>query len=250
MLGPLEARPLPIPHDCLDGFPGAYWRRPQAYLDPAVRGALSTFTNIGDVETGLASQSIAPVVVGAPCNSQAPYPPPFQTRVGRLFNLDHDVVVILAPLSTAGPGCSGNPNLALYVQDPHNPANNSQRSITGRHRGADRAGRREDAAWPDRAALRESTGPGHGRADAILNAGCVNRSAMIAELWTIIAASEETTLEQRARCRLAAVCAADNARDAMELMYRHGGSTSFERRLAECWRDLHVVGATVTLAPE
>jgi len=32
---------------------------------------------------------------------------------------------------------------------------------------------------------------------------------------------------------------------------RHGGSTSFKResRLAECWRDLHVVGQTVTLAP-
>jgi hypothetical protein len=32
----------------------------------------------------------------------------------------------------------------------------------------------------------------------------------------------------------------------------HGGSTSFQRasRLAECWRDLHVVGQTVTIAPE
>src|SRR2546422_559595 len=64
--------------------------------------------------------------------------------------------------------------------------------------------------------------------------------------------SQEPTLEQRARCRLAAVYAADNARAAMDLMYRHGGSTSFQRasRLAECWRDLHVVGQTVTIAPE
>jgi indole-3-acetate monooxygenase len=91
-----------------------------------------------------------------------------------------------------------------------------------------------------------------GRADAILNAGRVYRSATIAELWDIVAAGEETTLEQRARCRLAAVYAADSAREAMDLMYRHGGSTSFEResRLAECWRDLHVVGQTVTIAPE
>ena len=91
-----------------------------------------------------------------------------------------------------------------------------------------------------------------GRADAILNAGRVYRSATIAELWNIVAAGEETTLEQRARCRLAAVYAADSAREAMDLMYRHGGSTSFEResRLAECWRDLHVVGQTVTIAPE
>jgi indole-3-acetate monooxygenase len=91
-----------------------------------------------------------------------------------------------------------------------------------------------------------------GRADAILNAGRIYRNAMIAELWATIAAGKETTLEQRARCRLASVYAADNARQAMDLMYRHGGSTSFAResRLAECWRDLHVVGQTVTIAPE
>ena len=91
-----------------------------------------------------------------------------------------------------------------------------------------------------------------GRADAILNAGRVYRSAMIAELWNTIAAGKETTLEQRARCRLASTYAADSAREAMDLVYRHGGSTSFKRdsRLAECWRDLHVVGQTVTVAPE
>jgi alkylation response protein AidB-like acyl-CoA dehydrogenase len=91
-----------------------------------------------------------------------------------------------------------------------------------------------------------------GRADAILNAGRSYRSAMIAELWATVAAGTETTLEQRARCRLAGVFAAESAREAMDLMYHHGGSTSFQRdsRLAECWRDLHVVGQTVTLAPE
>jgi hypothetical protein len=33
---------------------------------------------------------------------------------------------------------------------------------------------------------------------------------------------------------------------------RLGGSTSFklESRLAECWRDLHVVSQTVTISPE
>ncbi|MEA2738004.1 MAG: indole-3-acetate monooxygenase [Acetobacteraceae bacterium] len=91
-----------------------------------------------------------------------------------------------------------------------------------------------------------------GRADAVLNAGRVYRSAMIAELWNTVAAGGETTLEQRARCRLASTYAADSAREAMDLVYRHGGSTSFKResRLAECWRDLHVVGQTVTIAPE
>jgi len=91
-----------------------------------------------------------------------------------------------------------------------------------------------------------------GRADAILDAGRAYRSAMIAELWNTVAAGADTTLEQRARCRLAAVHAADSAREAMDLMYRHGGSTSYKResRLAECWRDLHVVGQAVTLLPE
>jgi hypothetical protein len=89
-------------------------------------------------------------------------------------------------------------------------------------------------------------------ADAILNAGRIYRSAMIGELWNTVVAGNNTTLEQRARCRLAAVYAADSARQAMDLVYRHGGSTSFKResRLAECWRDLHVVGQTVTIAPE
>jgi alkylation response protein AidB-like acyl-CoA dehydrogenase len=91
-----------------------------------------------------------------------------------------------------------------------------------------------------------------GRADAILNAGRAYRGAMITELWNTIASGQETTLEQRARCRLASSYAADCARQAMDLMYRHGGSTSFKResRLAECWRDLQTVGQTVTIAPE
>jgi alkylation response protein AidB-like acyl-CoA dehydrogenase len=91
-----------------------------------------------------------------------------------------------------------------------------------------------------------------GRADAILNAGRAYRTATITELWNAIAAGEDTTLEQRARCRLAAVHAADSAREAMNLVYRQGGSTSYRResRLAECWRDLHVVGQAVTLMPE
>jgi SAM-dependent methyltransferase len=53
-LGPVELRPLPIPHDCVDGFLGAYWRRPHAYLDAAVRAAISTFSKVADVEPGLA----------------------------------------------------------------------------------------------------------------------------------------------------------------------------------------------------
>jgi SAM-dependent methyltransferase len=52
-LGTIEVRPLPVPYDCTDGFLGAYWRRPHAYLDPGIRSAISTFAKISDVESGL-----------------------------------------------------------------------------------------------------------------------------------------------------------------------------------------------------
>ena len=42
-LGGARVEPVPIPHDCSDGFLGAYWRRPERYLDPAVRPGISTF---------------------------------------------------------------------------------------------------------------------------------------------------------------------------------------------------------------
>ncbi len=37
-----------IPHDCADGFLCAYWRRPAAYLDPAVRAGISYFAQLGN----------------------------------------------------------------------------------------------------------------------------------------------------------------------------------------------------------
>jgi len=43
---------VPVPRDCLDGFLGAYWARPEAYLDPAVRAGISSFARPGN-ETGL-----------------------------------------------------------------------------------------------------------------------------------------------------------------------------------------------------
>jgi len=52
-VGPARIAPLPIPHDCTDGILGAYWRRPECYLDPARRSAMSSFALI-DAEPGLA----------------------------------------------------------------------------------------------------------------------------------------------------------------------------------------------------
>ena len=53
-LGPVDRIEVPIPHDCVDGMLCAYWRRPAAYLDPEIRGAISTFSKIGNLEEPLA----------------------------------------------------------------------------------------------------------------------------------------------------------------------------------------------------
>lgn len=52
-LGRLHVESVRIPHDCTDGFLGAYWRRPHAYLSPSVRRAISTFEKMADVEAGV-----------------------------------------------------------------------------------------------------------------------------------------------------------------------------------------------------
>ena len=41
LLGTVSIQTVPVPHDCVDGFGGAYWRRPQAYLDETVRAGIS-----------------------------------------------------------------------------------------------------------------------------------------------------------------------------------------------------------------
>lgn len=51
-LGEFQATPVPVPHDCVDGFLGAYWRRPHVYLDPVARRSMSSFAQI-EADTGL-----------------------------------------------------------------------------------------------------------------------------------------------------------------------------------------------------
>jgi SAM-dependent methyltransferase len=53
MIGPTEIRPVLIPGDCSDGFLGAYWQRPEMYLDAGVRRAISSFSKLGNVRSGL-----------------------------------------------------------------------------------------------------------------------------------------------------------------------------------------------------
>ena len=52
LIGPTRITPLPIPHDCSDGFLCAYWRRPEAYLDEGARAAISSFARF-DATAGL-----------------------------------------------------------------------------------------------------------------------------------------------------------------------------------------------------
>lgn len=47
---------VPVPHDCTDGFGAAFWRRPEAYLDPEVRAGISMLAQTGEevIRPGLA----------------------------------------------------------------------------------------------------------------------------------------------------------------------------------------------------
>ena len=42
----VEVTPIPVPTDCTDGFLGAYWSRPHAYLDPTIRAAASGLASL------------------------------------------------------------------------------------------------------------------------------------------------------------------------------------------------------------
>lgn len=52
-LGDFEVIDVPVPHDCVDGFLGAFWRRPEAYLEEQVRNGTSVFSLMSDVDTGV-----------------------------------------------------------------------------------------------------------------------------------------------------------------------------------------------------
>ena len=45
---PARVEVVPVPADCTDGFFCAYWRRPEAYLDPEVRASISALALLED----------------------------------------------------------------------------------------------------------------------------------------------------------------------------------------------------------
>ena len=78
VLGPVETVPVLIPADCADGFEAAYWRRPEAILDPAIWRATSALSLIpaSDSAAGMARLS-ADLASGR-----------WHQRYGRLLALD------------------------------------------------------------------------------------------------------------------------------------------------------------------
>ncbi len=46
--GEVSVQEIPIPHDCRDGFLGAYWRRPSLYLESRIRRSIPTMAELGD----------------------------------------------------------------------------------------------------------------------------------------------------------------------------------------------------------
>ena len=50
-IGATRIVPVPLPHDCTDGVLPAHWRRPEAYLDPAVRAATSGLARLDAATT-------------------------------------------------------------------------------------------------------------------------------------------------------------------------------------------------------
>jgi len=58
LIGPLEVRLVPVPHDCRDGFYQAYWRRPRAYLERPVREGISVFHRLPRAEVASAMERL------------------------------------------------------------------------------------------------------------------------------------------------------------------------------------------------
>ncbi len=51
LAGPIaSATTVEVPHDCIDGFMGAFWRRPEQYLDPIVRAGISGFSFVTEAQ--------------------------------------------------------------------------------------------------------------------------------------------------------------------------------------------------------
>ena len=54
LLDGARVEPVPVPHDCVDGFAGAFWRRPEVYLDAHARANITSLARLeGRLDEGL-----------------------------------------------------------------------------------------------------------------------------------------------------------------------------------------------------
>lgn len=58
-IGATRVDPVPIPHDCQDGFYHAFWRRPEAYLRADVQAGISVFGRLSSDEVAGAVERLA-----------------------------------------------------------------------------------------------------------------------------------------------------------------------------------------------
>ena len=93
-LGESQIISVPIPHDCIDGFHGAFWRRPEAYLDPRIRSGISTYAALPPDERGEGLRRLA-----ADIQSGA-----WEDRHRNLFDVDE--LDLGYRLIVAGPGAN------------------------------------------------------------------------------------------------------------------------------------------------
>jgi SAM-dependent methyltransferase len=96
-LGGCRVERVPIPHDCADGFLAAYWRRPEAYLDPNVRAGISGFALLDpDLVTRGVAQLQAELESGV-----------WEERFGNVRNLDSLDVCYRLLVTNGGHGAPG-----------------------------------------------------------------------------------------------------------------------------------------------
>ncbi|HZE05887.1 MAG TPA: methyltransferase domain-containing protein [Solirubrobacteraceae bacterium] len=56
--------PVPVPHDCVDGFVHAFWRRPEELLDPDVHGSMAMFARAPEAERTAGLAHLAADITG------------------------------------------------------------------------------------------------------------------------------------------------------------------------------------------
>jgi alkylation response protein AidB-like acyl-CoA dehydrogenase len=90
-----------------------------------------------------------------------------------------------------------------------------------------------------------------GRAEALLRAGRAFLYETVRELPYGPTWSAELSDDLRARIRLAGAHAAQNAAEAVDLMFNAAGTTSIyaSSRLERCFRDVHVATQHIAVAP-